>query len=79
MAELFFSRTQRAKADQYYGLIVKVGIEFDHIPMKINVEEAEIYNNWVQSQKLTYSVKASFTHSYIIVTPKQINSIKKFI
>ena len=47
--------------------------------MKINAEEAEIYNNWVQSQKLTYSVKALYTHSYIIVTPKQINSIIKLI
>jgi hypothetical protein len=77
IAELFFHQPRRPKVGGSYGLIVEVGIEFDDMPFKIDVTEDKIFNNRVQTQKLSYGVKASAIHPCIVITPKQIKSIKK--
>lgn len=80
VAEIFFhSNEYYPKVAGSYGLIVEVSVEIDELLEMTTVSTAEIYNNWIASQRANYRAHEANEDrvSCMIVSPSQISSIKR--
>lgn len=76
-SQFFFNERLSPRDSGSYGLIAEVTMTSTGIPETSQIDEATLYNNWVDSQKLKYTKRESqgFEFSCITVSHEQIKSI----
>ncbi|MDR3501286.1 MAG: hypothetical protein P4L79_01725 [Legionella sp.] len=77
VAETFFHSPHVPKVGGSYGLVAEVTATFANMPEQTQVDDSVLFNNWVDSQILSYSKRevSGRTYSCIITSQKQIASI----
>lgn len=81
VANYFFHSPVMPKVFGKYGLIAEVKVTFDNLPNTTEIDNSEIFNNWVDSQRSNYNKMqpTGDTCSSIIVSSEQIISISQTI